>query len=163
MYLCSMNFKNNKYRKETKSTALITGATGGLGQEFVKLHAGRKGDLVLVAREQEALTKLKENVEKEYSVEAYTIAVDLSQAYAAERIYNELKGKDIAVDYLLNNADFGGQGDFFTRTMEQDLSMIAVNVVSGLTFVQCIFMSMAPLLPRKMIFKSVYDMQNIKK
>ena len=53
-----------------KNIALITGATGGLGQEFVKLHAQRKGDLVLVAREQEALNNLKEKVEKEYGVEA---------------------------------------------------------------------------------------------
>ena len=113
-----------------KNIALITGATGGLGQEFVKLHAQRKGDLVLVAREQGTLDKLKEKVEKEYGVEAYTIAIDLSQPDAAERIYNELKGKGIAIDYLLNNAGFGGQGDFFTRTMEQDMSMIAVNVVT---------------------------------
>ena len=70
-----------------KNIALITGATGGLGQEFVKLHAQRKGDLVLVAREQEALNNLKEKVEKEYGVEAYTIAIDLSQPDAAERIY----------------------------------------------------------------------------
>ena len=123
-----------------KNIALITGATGGLGQEFVKLHAQRKGDLVLVAREQEALNKLKEKVEKEYGVEAYTIAIDLSQADAAERIYNEMKEKGIAIDYLLNNAGFGGQGDFFTRTMEQDMSMIAVNVVT-LTKLTKLFLS----------------------
>lgn len=83
-----------------------------------------------MACEQEALNKLKDKVEKEYGVEAYTIAINLSQADAAERIYNEMKGKGISIDYLLNNAGFGGKGDFFTRTMEQDMSMFAVNMVT---------------------------------
>ena len=208
-----------------KNTALITGATGGLGQEFVKLHAQRKGDIVLVAREQEALNKLKEKVEKEYSVEAYTIAVNVvtltkltklflpdmikrgsgrvlnvsstaammpgprQAVYYATKafvtsmsnsIWQELKGTGVTLTTLMPGAmstGFAKAGGLqntplFAHPVEpaavakagyEGMLKGKLNVVSGLTFVQRIFMSMAPLLPKKMMLKQVYDMQTIKK
>jgi len=59
--------------------ALITGATGGLGKEFTKIHAQKGGDLVLVGRNQSKLDSLKEEIEKEYKVKVTTIAIDQSQ------------------------------------------------------------------------------------
>ena len=112
-----------------KKTALITGSYGGLGTCFVNIHAGKGGGLILVGRSQSKLDEQAESVKKQYGVEAYTIAADLSQADAAQMIYDTCKENGWQVDYLINNAGFGGQGDFAReRTMEQDMSMIAVNI-----------------------------------
>ncbi|MCH3925875.1 MAG: SDR family NAD(P)-dependent oxidoreductase [Atopobiaceae bacterium] len=112
-----------------KNTALITGSYGGLGTCFVNIHAGKGGDLILVGRNQKKLDAQADEVHKKYGVEARTIAVDLSKPEAAQTIYDECKQMDILPDILINNAGFGGQGDFAReRTMDQDMSMIAVNV-----------------------------------
>lgn len=110
-------------------TALITGSYGGLGTCFVKIHAGQGGNLILVGRSQSKLDEQAEAVKKEYGVEVHTIAADLSEPDAAQMIYNTCKENGWNVDYLINNAGFGGQGDFAReRSMEQDMSMIAVNI-----------------------------------
>ncbi len=112
-----------------RNTALITGSYGGLGTCFVELHASSKGDLILVGRSEKKLKEQKRYIEEKYKVTVNIIAVDLSEASAAEFIYNTCKENGWKVDYLINNAGFGGQGDFAReRTMEQDMSMIAVNI-----------------------------------
>lgn len=112
-----------------KNTALITGSYGGLGTCFVDLHASNKGDLILVGRSQKKLEEQKRYVEEKYNVTVNIIAVDLSESSAAQFIYDTCKNSGWPVDYLINNAGFGGQGDFAReRTMEQDMSMIAVNI-----------------------------------
>ena len=109
--------------------ALITGSYGGLGTEFVKIHASKGGDLILVGRSQAKLDEQKAQVEAEYKVTAHTIAADLSAEESAQFIYDECKKLGLLPDYFINNAGFGGQGDFAReRTMEQDLSMIKVNI-----------------------------------
>lgn len=110
-------------------TALITGATGGLGQEFVKLFAGSGNNIVLVGRNSKKLMNLKKNVESKYSVQATTIAVDFSDEDAAEQIFDQVKNNNIQIDYLINNAGLGGQGSFVERTMYQDVSMMRVNML----------------------------------
>lgn len=68
-------------------------------------------------------------MKKQYGVDVHTIAADLSAPEAAQQIYDTCKENGWQVDYLINNAGFGGQGDFAReRTMEQDMSMIAVNI-----------------------------------
>ena len=110
-------------------TALITGSYGGLGTCFVKLHAQAGGNLILVGRSQVKLDEQKAEVEKTYGVHAETIAADLSNAEDVKKVYTTCKENGWQVDYLINNAGFGGQGDFAReRTMEQDMSMIAVNI-----------------------------------
>ncbi|MDO5133490.1 MAG: SDR family oxidoreductase [Eubacteriales bacterium] len=110
-------------------TALITGSYGGLGTCFVTIHAGKGGDLILVGRDQKKLEEQAESVKKQYGVEVHTIAADLSAPEAAQVIYDTCKENGWTVDYLINNAGFGGHGDFAReRTMEQDMSMIAVNI-----------------------------------
>lgn len=112
-----------------RKTALITGSYGGLGSCFVNIHAARGGNLILVGRSQEKLEKQAESVKVQYGVEVQTIAVDLATPEAAQTVYDTCKEHGWDVDYLINNAGFGGQGDFAReRTMEQDLSMIAVNI-----------------------------------
>ena len=112
-----------------KKTALITGSYGGLGTCFVNIHAKQGGNLILVGRSQSKLDEQAETVRKEFGVNVKTIAADLSRSDAAQMIYDTCKENGWSVDYLINNAGFGGQGDFAReRTMEQDMSMIAVNI-----------------------------------
>lgn len=112
-----------------KNTALITGSYGGLGTCFVNIHAEKGGDLILVGRNQGKLDVQAKQVSEKYSVTVHTIAVDLSRADAAQTIYDICRHSGWMPDIIINNAGFGGQGDFTReRTMEQDMSMIAVNI-----------------------------------
>lgn len=112
-----------------KRTALITGATGGLGTCFANIHAEKGGNLILIGRKEEKLDAQKEALEEKYGIDVQTITADLSQAGAPQKIYDICKKNGWEVDYLINNAGFGGRGDFTReRTMEQDMSMIAVNI-----------------------------------
>lgn len=110
-------------------TALITGATGGLGNEFVKLFAAKNNNLVLVGRNSEKLLSLEMEIKSKYSVEVETITADFSDPEAAEKIYEQVKKMNIEIDYLINNAGLGGQGSFIERTMTQDISMMNVNMM----------------------------------
>lgn len=112
-----------------KKTALITGSYGGFGMRLANIHAERGGDLILVGRNKSKLDEQRIEVEKKYHITARTITADLLYPEAAQTIYDTCRENNWTVDYLINNAGFGGQGDFTReRTMEQDISMIAVNI-----------------------------------
>ena len=121
-------------------TALITGASSGIGKEFAKLHAARGGDLVIVARSKDKLNELKKDLENKYNIKVMVIVKDLSLSNAAQEIYDEVKAANITIDYLINNAGFGGRGEFHVRSMEQDIQMIQVNVMT-LTRLTKLFLS----------------------
>ncbi len=101
------------------ATALITGASNGIGLEFAKVHASKGGDLVLVARNKSKLEKLKSELENHFKVKVYIIVKDLSASNSAQEVYNETSQKNIQVDYLINNAGFGDYGPFIDRSMEK--------------------------------------------
>lgn len=111
-----------------RKTALITGSYGGFGSCLVKIHAAAGGNLILVGRSQEKLDKQSKETQNKYGIEVHTIAVDLTLPDAAQKIYDSCRKNGWNVDYLINNAGFGGQGEFVERTMEQDMNMLAVNV-----------------------------------
>ncbi len=113
-----------------KNVALVTGASSGLGKEFANIHAERGGDLVIVARSQEKLNELKLELEEKHKIKVLVIVKDLSLSYAAAEVYDEVSKKGIKVDYLINNAGFGGVGEFHERKIEVDLSMIYLNIIS---------------------------------
>ena len=111
-------------------TALITGASSGIGAELARIHASRGGNLVLVARREDRLNQIKAELEKEFHVEVAVIAKDLSDAAAPEEIVREIASRGIEIDCLINNAGFGGHGLFHERAWEKDRSMIQVNVMA---------------------------------
>ena len=113
-----------------KNTALITGASNGIGLELAKIHASKGGDLVLVARNKSKLDELKIALEKQYNISVLTIDKDLSLPNAAMEIYEETTKKDIHVDYLINNAGFGDFGMFVETDWNKELQMINLNITT---------------------------------
>lgn len=114
----------------TQKTALITGASTGIGLELAKLHAGAGDNLVVVARSEDKLNNLKAELEQSHGINVTVIASDLTQPSAPQEVYDSVKQAGIEVDYLINNAGFGGLGKFHERKLEDDLQMIQLNVVA---------------------------------
>ena len=108
------------------NTALITGASSGIGREFARYHAARGGDLIITARRADALDALKAELETAHGVTVTTIAQDLGSADHARTLYAAVNGAQ--VDVLINNAGFGGHGKFLDRALDDDLAMIDLNV-----------------------------------
>lgn len=113
-----------------KNVALITGASSGIGKELARIHAGKGGDLVLVARREKELTELKNSLESDYKVMVLVIPKDLSDIKTPSEIFAETEKSGIQIEYLINNAGFGGHGFFHEREMGKDLDMVNVNITS---------------------------------
>ena len=110
--------------------ALITGATSGIGLELAHCHAQTKGNLILVARRGDVLDTLKQSIVSQYGVEVYTIVQDLSEADAAEQIWNKTTSMGLHVDLLINNAGFGDFGLFHSMPADRLQQMIQLNIVA---------------------------------
>ncbi|MCG2462727.1 SDR family oxidoreductase [Flavobacteriaceae bacterium F89] len=111
-------------------TALITGASSGIGLELAKIHASKGGDLVLVARNISKLDELKSELENQYKVKIYTIGKDLSKNNSAQDVYDETTKQKIPIDYLINNAGFGDFGMFVETDWSKELQMINLNITT---------------------------------
>ncbi len=112
------------------ATALITGASNGIGLELAKIHASKGGDLVLVARSITKLNELKQELENKYKVKVCTIGKDLSISTATQQVYEETKTQNIEIDYLINNAGFGDFGMFVETDWDKELQMINLNITT---------------------------------
>lgn len=110
------------------TTALITGASSGIGLEMARLMAADKLDLVLVARSEDRLNTLADELKSRYNVAVDVIACDLSSSDAAQTVVNTLAGKPI--DYLINNAGFGDFGAFIERDWQKLNQMIQLNMTA---------------------------------
>jgi short-subunit dehydrogenase len=117
-------------KEQMNKVALITGASTGIGKEFANIHAEKGGDLIIVARRKEKLGQLKKELEAKHKVKVMVIAMDLGSAEAAQDLYSQVKQSGVQVDYLINNAGFGGLGKFHERKWEDDLAMINLNIVA---------------------------------
>ena len=113
-----------------KNTALITGASNGIGLELAKVHASKGGDLVLVARNKTKLDELKAELESQFKVSVYTIGKDLSANNSAQEVYDETTKQNIQIDYLINNAGFGDFGMFAETEWNKELQMINLNITT---------------------------------
>ncbi len=111
-------------------TALVTGASAGLGLELAQLFAADKHDLVLVARRRERLDALAARLTAQHGVTATVIAADLGEAASPQRIADELGARGIEIDFLVNNAGFGITGAFVELDLRRQLEMVQVNITS---------------------------------
>ena len=119
---------------------LITGATGGLGKAFCKLFAKDKNNILLVATNEEKLSALKGELEKEYGVNVDYIKADLSDINECKKIFNYTKEKGYFVNNLVNNAGFGDRTDFKDMDVDLQIKMINVNC-SALTYFTRVFLT----------------------
>ncbi|HEX7956413.1 MAG TPA: SDR family oxidoreductase [Pyrinomonadaceae bacterium] len=115
---------------EAKMTALVTGASGGIGEELARLFAADGHDLVLVARRLDKLALLAAEFEKEYGVTARVVASDLARAEAPREIFEVLREAGVRVDALVNNAGFGSYGLFAETDLNSELGLLQVNVAA---------------------------------
>lgn len=111
-------------------TALITGASNGIGRELAVLCAKDKHDLVLVARSENKLNQLAKELNKKYGVQVKVIAKDLQKMDAIQEVYEATDAENIEVDILINNAGFGLFGEFLNTEREDELNMIDLNIKS---------------------------------
>lgn len=111
------------------ATALITGASNGIGLELARIFAHAGINLVLVARSTGKLKALEGELQQQYpSLKILVLTKDLSLPDAAQDVYQELNGQKIQIDYLVNNAGFGDFG-FFTETdWDKEAQMIDLNI-----------------------------------
>src|SRR5215467_7391998 len=109
-------------------TALVTGASSGLGVELARLFAADGHDLVLVARRRDKLEELADELEKKHRVRTVVLAEDLTDPGSPERIHAQLEERHIEVDFLANNAGFGTNGAFAESDCARELAMIELNV-----------------------------------
>ncbi len=124
------------------NTALITGASGGIGMELARVHASKGGDLVLVARNKAKLDELKAELEQEYKVKIHTIGKDLAALNAAREVYDEVQSKHIQIDYLVNNAGFGDYGMFAETDWDKEQKMINLNITALTQFTKLFLQDM---------------------
>jgi hypothetical protein len=115
---------------ETKMTALVTGASGGIGLELARLFAADGHDLVLVARSRDKLQKLSEELTAKHGVSARVLASDLSRPEAPREIFDRLSADSLQVDALVNNAGFGTYGFFAETDLKAEMNLLQVNVVA---------------------------------
>jgi len=113
-----------------KNLALITGASSGIGMELARIHASRKGDLVLVARRKEELERLAEELQRDHGVQVSVAVKDLSATRASKELVEELGELVKEVEVLINNAGFGGFGKFIDRPIEKEIEMMQLNMVA---------------------------------
>lgn len=109
------------------NTALITGASSGIGAEFARYHASKGGDVVLTARSADALQALAAELKAAHGIKAHVFAVDLGAAEGPAALIKQITDAGIEIDILINNAGFGGQGRHIDRALEDELSMIDLN------------------------------------
>ena len=111
-------------------TALITGASNGIGLELAYEHAKNGGNLILIARNSKKLEEIKSEIETKYNVKVNIISKDLSTKNAAQEVYNEVKNLNLQVDYLINNAGFGDFGMFVSTNWNKEEEMINLNITA---------------------------------
>jgi len=111
-------------------TALITGASSGIGLEFARVFAKEKNNLVLVARSKDKLMELADELQKEHGINVKVIPADLSKMDEVQKVYDTCKASHIEIEYLVNNAGFGTYGFFDECDWSKTEQMIDLNIKS---------------------------------
>jgi short-subunit dehydrogenase len=112
------------------NTTLITGASSGIGEAFARKLAAQGHDLLLVARSEDKLVALCNELGRNHNVRAQYVAIDLTEHEAPARLLAETVERNLEIDLLINNAGFGSMGDFANLDLELEVKMIDLNVRS---------------------------------
>lgn len=115
--------------KENK-TAVVTGASRGIGYELCRLLARDRYNLILIARSEELLGEVARELEAEFKIKAHVLAQDLSLAMAGEQLAERIAELNLPINILVNNAGIGCQGPFFQSNIVSNLEMILTNNVA---------------------------------
>jgi short-subunit dehydrogenase len=124
------------------TTALITGASAGIGMELARQFARDGHDLVLTARRMDRLHQVAHEITDAFGVRCHVLAADLSLPQAASDLYAETRKLGVDVDYLVNNAGFGSVGRFVELDAQQQIRMIDLNVRALTAMTRCFLPSM---------------------
>jgi len=127
-------------------TALITGASGGIGYELARLFAKDHHNLVLVARNGDKLSRVAQELQNQFGISAKAIPLDLAASPAPQFLFDQLQREDIAIDILVNNAGYGCYGEFSQIPLDDELGQIQLNI-TALTALTKLFL--APMLERR--------------
>ena len=111
-------------------TALITGASSGIGEKFARELAARNTNLVLVARSQDKLEKLAAELNSTHGINTEVIVRDLTEPAAGQAIFDTVTAKGLTVDLLINNAGFGDYGAFSDRPLSKQMAMVQLNITT---------------------------------
>ncbi|MEG4987835.1 SDR family oxidoreductase [Microcoleus sp. BR0-C5] len=111
-------------------TALITGASGGIGAAFAAELAKRQHNLILVARSEDKLQQLAAKLQQEFNILVEIIVQDLTAPAAGTTVFDTVVQKGWTVDLLVNNAGFGDYGAFADRPLDKQLKMVQLNIVA---------------------------------
>ncbi|MBE9156679.1 SDR family oxidoreductase [Nodosilinea sp. LEGE 06152] len=112
------------------TTALITGASAGIGAAFAQQLAARRTDLVLVARSEDKLQALADSLRHQYQTQVDIIAQDLTAADATETLFQTVQQLGRAIDLLVNNVGIGDYGDFAESDRDLQLKMVQLNIAT---------------------------------
>jgi short-subunit dehydrogenase len=116
--------------KEEKNYALVTGATSGIGYELVKLLAGDGYNLIIVARHENDLIRVADEIKQTHSVDVMSIAKDLFNPENAFELYDQVKSKNLHVEILINDAGQGVYGEFKDTDIRRELDIVQLNISS---------------------------------
>ena len=130
----------------SNQTAIITGASAGLGLEFARLFARDKYNLVLVARSGPKLAELAEQLRAEHDITVKTIPLDLGLPGSSQTLFEETQRAGIHVDILVNNAGYGMSGEFSQIPLEESYGQIQLNI-TALTLLTRLYLG--PMLERR--------------
>lgn len=111
----------------SRKVALITGASAGLGEQFAQCFARDGHDVILVARTAARLEALASKLEQEHKVRAHVLAADLARPEEPQRVFDEVRSRQLEVEFLVNNAGFGSNGPFLDQDMAREAEMVEVN------------------------------------
>jgi short-subunit dehydrogenase len=113
-----------------KEYILITGASSGIGYEMANELAAKGLNLILVARTEAKLQQIQSELINKYGILVQYFATDLSDVNAAKNLYQKVKDENLLVTHLANNAGVGNYGNFTETPLEEELSMIQLNISS---------------------------------
>src|SRR3982074_362020 len=128
------------------NTTLITGASSGIGEVFARKLAARGRNVLLVARSEDKLITLCNELGRSNSIRAQYVALDLSKPESPARLFEEAEKRGLQVDMLINNAGFGSMGEFSKLDLARELNMIDLNIKA---LVELTHRFLQPMIERK--------------